>query len=343
MKRNFALLVTGLALSSLLTFAQTAAQVSTSGKLNDPDAGSLVPEPGFSGVPQLPDLPPVEIRGFGRFEEAPEGTRQPGNAAMRYLRRGADALREALRRLELANVEDDAMAMATARRDCRLLIETLRENNPSDILGDDLDALAGALADPRQGTPGVALARLQRSAMDFRFLYPSLDLEAAVATLDQLARDGKTEAATAQARALRQAVLAGPVAKATAALEQAMAEAQQLLDARQAQAARRQIRSAQEAATAVHAAGLLGEAIWYLGRTVDALSQGLPEIAHVSVGNASVFMDAAAQESSTLREQLVALRADTTRLAKEIADGAPVELPRVRAIAERLQSLPPTR
>ncbi len=157
---------------------------------------------------------------------------------MRYLRRGAVALQEALGRLEQAGVEGNSMAVSAARRDCRLLVETLRENNPADILVDDLDLLGGALADPNQGDAGVALARLQRAAMEFRFLYPSCDLEREVATIDRLVRDHITDVALAGTHSLRQVVAAGPGAAPSASLEQAFAEAQRLLDAKQADAAR---------------------------------------------------------------------------------------------------------
>ena len=338
------MVVVGLMLSTLLAVGQACAQDSgTPVKNIEALSGALAPEPGIRGVPQLPNVPPVEMSGFGQFEEAPEGTHQAGNAAMRYLRRGAEALRGALGRLEQASVEGDAMGVSAARRDCRLLIETLRENNPADILGDELDTLGGALADPKQGDAGVTLARLQRAAMDFRFLYPSCDLEREVAAIDRLAHDGKTDMALAGTRSLRRAVAAEPAAAPSAALERAFAEAQRLLDAKQADAARRQLRTAQEAAAAVHAAGLLGEAIWYLDRTVDALGQGLLEIARLSADNAGVFLDAAAKESPALREPLAGPRAEAARLALEIAAGTHVSPAEVKVQAERVQLLSSTR
>jgi hypothetical protein len=343
MKCTLASVMAGLTLSALLTAGPVAAQVAPAGKVDDPAARSLVREPGVSGVPQLPDVPPPALRGFGQFEEAPEGTHQPGNAAMRYLRRGAEALGEALRRLQVAAVEDDALAVATARRDCQLLIETMRENNPSDILGDDLDALAGALAPPRTADPGAPLARLRAAAMDFRFLYPSCDLEQEVATIDRALRDGHPDAALAETRTLRQTIAVAPATAPAATLERAFADAQRALDARQVDEARGRIRAAREAAGAVRTAGFLGEAVWYLDRTADALAQGLPEIARVSVTNAGAFLDAAAEEAPALRDQLAAPRADATRLARQIEEGVPVPPDRVRTDAGRVQALSPAR
>lgn len=343
MRRIFAFAASGLMLSTPLIAGPGPGPLLTSVRLlSDPETYGTVQEPGVSGVPQLPETPQIELRGFGGFDEAPEGTQQAGNAAMRYLRRGAVSLRESLRQLEEAAVAGDAMASATARRNCRLLLETMRENNPSDIMSDDIDLLDRVLADPQKGSPGVALARLQRGAMNFRFLYPSTDLEREVASIDQMIREHQTQAALAEAQVLRRAVNADPTAAPFATLEHDFAAAVKLLDARQTDAGVRQIRAARGALEAVHTGGLLGEAIWYLDRSVDALDQGLLEIARVSADNADAFLAAAAQEAPSLAEPLAVLRDDTARISRTIASGQPPVPPaEVRDMARRVQALSP--
>jgi len=233
--------------------------------------------------------------------------------------------------------------VAQARAECRLLIETMRENNPADILTDELAALDGILADPRQDDPGAALARLRNAAMNFHYLYPSCDLEREVGSLETLTRDRRIDVARAATRTLREQVAVGPAAAASATLERHFAEAQRLLDAGRRDDALREIKAARESAVTVHAAGFLGEAIWYLDRMADALGQGLPEIARISAGNAGAFLDAAAQESPALRDQLVAPRVDTARFASNIAAGAIVARADVVTEAERVQALAPAR
>jgi len=84
MTRLFASILAGVALSAALVVGPVAAQEPAQAvKMTELDARPLIREPGISVVPQLPNLPPADVGGFGGFEEAPEGTHQPGNAAMR--------------------------------------------------------------------------------------------------------------------------------------------------------------------------------------------------------------------------------------------------------------------
>ena len=110
----------------------------------------------------LPSSPQNVLRGgIGMLEEVPNGWRQPGDAAMVFERRKADQLHESLRQLLLAVVEGDAMAVAKGRGECETLLEVIQENNPSDVIRDDLRFVRDGLQNPKQRNAAVALVKLQ--------------------------------------------------------------------------------------------------------------------------------------------------------------------------------------
>ncbi len=273
------------------------------------DPGSPVPMPIPAGKPQpenvtpgVPEPTSSEVRsGIGMLEEVPNGVRQSGDVAVTFERRKADELHDSLRQLLLAVVEGDALGVSKLQADCQTRLEVLEENNPADVLRDDLVACRARLEDPKRGDPASALLRLQLDVEQLNLLYPLQDLEHSAAEAKRLEAAGKADACRDVLDAMMPAValpdLDEPIQQTDAAFQAAV----KAIDTKREDEARQQIKAALGALAQLPSGTFLVESEWFIAQASRALGEGLRAIAAGNLRNARALIEAAGTGAQSAR------------------------------------------
>jgi len=316
------------------------------GAQEDTPAGGIVPAnptvsklPDESGIHSVP-TPPVELirGGLGTLEEVPNGMRQSGDAAMVFERRKANELHESLRQLLLAVVEGDALGVTKGRQECQTLLEVVQENNPSDVIRDDLGFVRARLQDPKRGDPEPALVKLQLDVEQLSLLYPLQEFDSTVAAAKRLQEQGKADACRDVLDPMTAAAalpdLDDPIGRTGAAFQAAL----KALDGKQPDEARRQLKAALAAIGQLPNGTLLVQSEWSIAQANQALEEGLRAIAAGNLRNARKLIESAGVEAPPAqRASYASILKDVDRLILATSDHNPAPLPEdMRAVIMRI-------